>query len=358
MHEETYASKMRLSRDEVIGMLFRLTLLGACTYFGVKWIVNAMDPTKKQKDEAQKEAKKLMMRIGVQNVTLSEYEMSIAAQLLDPSTLRTSWDDIGGLDDVIEEIKHMIILPLQKRHLFSNSTLLSPPKGVLLHGPPGCGKTMIARAIARESGCRFINLQASSLTDKWYGESQKLSGAVFSLAMKIQPSIIFIDEIDSFLRSRASQDHEATAMMKAQFMTLWDGIATDPNCQVMVMGATNRPQDVDAAILRRMPSVFCVQLPNKRARKNILDIVLEGEDKNEDIDTDKLAQETEKFSGSDLKELCRAASVFRVQDYATGNKSDAPDSADLLRPLCMTDLSKALTKMKGAKYISPIPDLD
>ncbi|RXM96818.1 ATPase family AAA domain-containing protein 1-A [Acipenser ruthenus] len=132
---------------------------------------------------------------------------------------------------------------------------------VLLYGPPGCGKTLIGKATAKASGCRFINLQPSILTDKWYGESQKLTAAVFSLAVKIQPCIIFIDEIDSFLRNRSSLDHEATAMMKAQFMSLWDGLDTETDCQVMVMGASNRPQDVDPAILRRMPTTFQINFP-------------------------------------------------------------------------------------------------
>ncbi|XP_045898218.1 outer mitochondrial transmembrane helix translocase-like [Micropterus dolomieu] len=129
-------------------------------------------------------------------------------------------------------MKETVILPVQKRHLFQGSRLLQPPKGVLLYGPPGCGKTLIAKATAKEAGFRFINLQPSTLTDKWYGESQKLAAAVFSLAVKLQPSIIFVDEIDSFLRSRSSSDHEATAMMKAQFMSLWDGLDTDYHCQV------------------------------------------------------------------------------------------------------------------------------
>lgn len=130
-------------------------------------------------------------------------------------------------------------------HLFNICSCLarnSLISGVLLHGPPGCGKTLIAKATAREAGTYFINLDLSILTDKWYGESQKLAAAVFTLAVKLQPCIIFIDEIDSFLRARNSNDHEATAMMKAQFMSLWDGLITDPNCTVIIMGATNRPQ--------------------------------------------------------------------------------------------------------------------
>ncbi|CAF94890.1 unnamed protein product, partial [Tetraodon nigroviridis] len=350
-----------LSRNEVVGLLFRLTIFGAATYFTIKWMVDALDPTRKQKVEAQKQAEKLMRQIGVKNVKLSEYEMSIAAHLVDPLSLQITWADIAGLDEVITDLKETVILPVQKRHLFQNSRLLQPPKGVtegeknnpevvraphlqqvclsgqghtgshvfrtlgikqeeqitwadiagldevitdlketvilpvqkrhlfqnsrllqppkgvLLYGPPGCGKTLIAKATAKEAGFRFINLQPSTLTDKWYGESQKLAAAVFSLAVKLQPSIIFIDEIDSFLRSRSSSDHEATAMMKAQFMSLWDGLDTDTHLQVIVMGATNRPQDLDAAILRRMPTRFHINQPNERQREQILRLILDQE---------------------------------------------------------------------------------
>uniref|UniRef100_A0AAZ1WZI2 Outer mitochondrial transmembrane helix translocase n=1 Tax=Oreochromis aureus TaxID=47969 RepID=A0AAZ1WZI2_OREAU len=184
-----------LGRNEVIGLLFRLTIFGAVTYFTIKWMVDAIDPTRKQKVEAQKQAEKLMRQIGVKNVKLSEYEMSIAAHLVDPLSMQITWRDIAGLDEVITELKETVILPVQKRHLFLGSRLLQPPKGVLLYGPPGCGKTLIAKATAKEAGFRFINLQPSTLTDKWYGESQKLAAAVFSLAVKLQPAIIFIDEI-------------------------------------------------------------------------------------------------------------------------------------------------------------------
>ncbi|XP_071071893.1 outer mitochondrial transmembrane helix translocase isoform X3 [Dasypus novemcinctus] len=229
VHAEAFSRP--LSRNEVVGLIFRLTIFGAVTYFTIKWMVDAIDPTRKQKVEAQKQAEKLMKQIGVKNVKLSEYEMSIAAHLVDPLNMHVTWSDIAGLDDVITDLKDTVILPIKKKHLFENSRLLQPPKGVLLYGPPGCGKTLIAKATAKEAGCRFINLQPSTLTDKWYGESQKLAAAVFSLAIKLQPSIIFIDEIDSFLRNRSSSDHEATAMMKAQFMSLWDGLDTDHSCQ-------------------------------------------------------------------------------------------------------------------------------
>ncbi|GIZ04119.1 ATPase family AAA domain-containing protein 1-B [Caerostris extrusa] len=351
----------QITRNEVISLVFRLTLFGALTYFGVRWMVKAIDPTRKQKVEAQKRAERILNRIGVKNVRLSEYELSIAAQLVDPKTISISWDDIAGLEDIIQEIRETVILPIQKR--------------VLLHGPPGCGKTMIAKATAKEAGARFINLEVSSLTDKWYGESQKLAAAVFTLAIKIQPCIIFIDEIDSFLRSRDTFDHEATAMMKAQFMSLWDGLITDPDCQVIVMGATNRPHDVDRAILRRMPSMFHIGLPNAKQRTGVLKLVLENEVVAEDVSMEEIAKLTDGFSGSDLRELCRNAALYRVRDYCNAeikNKTDDKANStsdgevfhDALRPITMDDFLNALARMKDSKvhtsikYRSRVPDLD
>jgi ATPase family AAA domain-containing protein 1 len=128
--------------------------------------------------------------------------------------------DVGGLEPIIASLRESIIYPLLYPNLFgASSSLIGAPKGVLLYGPPGCGKTMLAKALAKESGATFINIAASVLTNKWYGESNKLVAALFSLARKCQPSIIFIDEIDSFLRERAKDDHEVTGMMKAEFMT-------------------------------------------------------------------------------------------------------------------------------------------
>jgi len=183
-----------------------------------------------------------------------------------------------------------------------------------LYGPPGCGKTLIAKAMAKESKCWFINLDVSVLTDKWYGESQKLTAAVFTLAEKLQPCIIFIDEIDSLLRLRATQDHEVTAMMKAQFMSLWDGLITDPHKTVIVMGATNRPKDMDSAILRRRAAKFHIPIPDLNQRKHILDLTLKQEVVDSDFNLDRLAQITDGFSGSDLKEVARSAAVACLAD--------------------------------------------
>ncbi|XP_072521374.1 outer mitochondrial transmembrane helix translocase [Salminus brasiliensis] len=358
-----------LTRNEVVGMLVRLTIFGAATYYSIKWVVEALDPTQKQKSQAKKRAELLMKQIGVEGVSLNEYEMNIATHLVVPRSMKVTWRDVAGLDDIITEMQDTVILPFQKRHLFRGSKLFQPPRGVLLYGPPGCGKTLIAKATAKASGCQFINLQASTLTDKWYGESQKLTAAVFSLAVKLQPCIIFIDEIDSFLRNRSSLDHEATAMMKAQFMSLWDGLETGASTQVMVMGATNRPQDVDVAILRRMPTAFHVGLPNAAQRQEILRLILSGENLSNAINLKEIAEKTEGYSGSDLRELCRDAAMYRVRDYVRkqqmrqiaqqfqlDEEEELVDGARL-RPVTQLDLLFGLDKMKESKQATVTANL-
>ena len=173
---------------------------------------------------------------------------------------------------------------------------------------------MLAKALAKESGATFINMHVSTLTNKWFGESNKLVAALFSLARKLQPSIIFIDEIDSFLRERASGDHEVTSMMKAEFMTLWDGLTSSTD-RIMVLGATNRPNDIDSAILRRLPKRYAVSLPNSTQREKILKLMLSSTPLDKSFSISELVKRTEGYSGSDLKELCRNAAMRPVREF-------------------------------------------
>ncbi|XP_063167581.1 outer mitochondrial transmembrane helix translocase-like [Candoia aspera] len=365
-----------LTRNEVFVVLLRVAIFGATTYFSIKWVSDALDPAQKQRIQLKKRAEHLMKQIGIERVKLTEHEMSVVAHLVVPRDIKVTWNDVAGLDELVSELQDTVILPLQQTHLFEHSRLCQPPKGVLLYGPPGCGKSLLAKAMAQTSNCRFINLQASTLMDKWYGESQKLTAAVFSLATKIQPCIIFIDEIDAFLRNRSRTDHEATAMMKAEFMSLWDGLQTESNCQVMVLGATNRPQDVDPAILRRMPTAFQIALPTQRQRQDILKLILAGENMSNAVSLKELAEKTRGYSGSDLWELCRDAATYRVRDYVRKqqmkqiaqmlHQTDSDGEVDLeensLRPLTQLDLLLALEKMresKGATSAAPTePALD
>uniref|UniRef100_A0A915IYN9 AAA+ ATPase domain-containing protein n=1 Tax=Romanomermis culicivorax TaxID=13658 RepID=A0A915IYN9_ROMCU len=277
-------------------VIFYIVRLAASTVAGiylVNKLIGYLDPTNAQKKKSKLVAEQILKHVGINAKDISEltdYEMMIATHVISSDT-GVTWNDVGGYASEINELQDNIILPLR---LSCSSKVFSPPKGVLLYGPPGCGKTLIAKALASAAescvtvtvyvgrilcalGARFINLQISTLTDKWYGESNKLASAVFSLARKLQPSIIFIDEIDSFLRSRASDDHEATAMMKALFMSLWEGFSTDAHNRIIILGATNRPQDVDAAILRRMPTKYYIGLPDEYQRRLIFQVILKNE---------------------------------------------------------------------------------
>ncbi|XP_062546279.1 outer mitochondrial transmembrane helix translocase-like [Armigeres subalbatus] len=373
-----------ITRNEVVQFVLRISLVSIVTYYSAKWLMKNLDPTNKSKKKAIEKAEDILRKLGP-NIkssaltNLNDYELVIASHLVVPENIAVSWDSIAGLDHVCQEIKESLVFPVCHRDMFSASALYQAPKGVLLYGPPGCGKTLIAKATAKEAGMRFINLDVAMLTDKWYGESQKLASAVFSLAVKIQPCIIFIDEIDSFLRARNASDHEATAMMKTQFMMLWDGLNTESDSTVIVMGATNRPQDLDKAILRRMPAQFHIGLPSEEQRLKILQLILRQEKLAKDIELAQLARMTNGYSGSDLREMCRNASVYRIRKVMrekskemaaaaelgktngmNGNCSKAvsiPSAAgspmlDEAPAITMEDLVESLRNMKHSKYNS------
>jgi len=308
-------------------------------YYIIKYVLAQMnlDPEAEQKEQNRLQSAAILRRLDApqsnqlsrsldpgrprkEDLRLTQYEEVILQELVFPEDISVSFEDIGGLSDIIEDLRESVIYPLTLPELFStSSSLLAAPSGVLLYGPPGCGKTMLAKALAHESGACFINLHISTVTNKWFGDSNKLVNAVFSLARKLEPVIVFIDEIDAVLGTRHSGEHEASGMVKAEFMTHWDGLASANTSgrpqRILILGATNRINDIDDAILRRMPKKFPISLPNASQRLKILKIILRDTklDK-ESLDLDYLSRVMAGMSGSDVKEACREAAMVPVRE--------------------------------------------
>ncbi|SCW00055.1 LAFE_0B08460g1_1 [Lachancea fermentati] len=324
---------------------------GISLYYLVNRLLNEAEGgplSGKSKESRQKQSQTwqtlVKMNPDLASVNLNSYERTVLSSVVIPQDIDVSFSNIGGLEDIIEELTESVIYPLTTPELYTSHSLLTAPRGVLLYGPPGCGKTMIAKALAKESGANFISIRMSSIMDKWYGESNKIVDAIFSLANKIQPCIIFIDEIDSFLRERASSDHEVTAMLKAEFMTLWDGLTS--NGRIMILGATNRMTDIDSAFLRRLSKRFPIPLPTEDERRKILLVLLKDTalDKR-DFDLDYLVSATRGMSGSDLKELCRDAALNAAREYIRQKRQLANEGEDVvvdMRPLKNKDFLKNL----------------
>ncbi|XP_061371799.1 uncharacterized protein LOC133314345 isoform X2 [Gastrolobium bilobum] len=256
-------------------------------------------------------------------VTENEFEKRLLADVIPPSDIGVTFDDIGALENVKDTLKELVMLPLQRPELFRKGQLTKPCKGILLFGPPGTGKTMLAKAVATEAGANFINISMSSITSKWFGEGEKYVKAVFSLASKIAPSVIFVDEVDSMLGRRENPgEHEAMRKMKNEFMVNWDGLRTKDSERVLVLAATNRPFDLDEAVIRRLPRRLMVNLPDAQNRAKILRVILAKEDLSADVHLHAIASMTDGYSGSDLKNLCVTAAHRPIKEILEKEKKE------------------------------------
>ena len=264
----------------------------------------------------QERIKILKKRKNTQRDSITQVESDNGHTILNQimqTGLHTTFSDIIGNENAKLALKESIILPSMRPDIFTG--LRSPNCGILLLGPPGNGKTLLAEACAVESKCRFFLISASCLTSKWMGESEKLMRALFTVATNLQPSIIFFDEIDSLLSKRKGDEHETSRRLKTEFLSRFGGAGTNQQSGVLVIGATNRPQDIDDAVLRRFPKRIFIDMPEFLDRKEMLSQFIKNERHVlSPEDFDMLAKATEGFSGSDLFNLAKDATFQPIRE--------------------------------------------
>jgi len=262
---------------------------------------------------------------------------------------KITWNDIGGYEDAKKEIKEYIELPLKNRDIAMKYGL-KPPKGMLLFGPPGCGKTMMMRALANESKLNFLYVNISDIMSKWYGESEARLRELFNNARKNSPCILFFDEIDTIGVKRESHTGDSvTPRLLSLMLSEIDGLHSEDG--VIVVGSTNVPQMLDKALLRagRFDKLIYIGPPNKEARKQILQIHCKGKPLAEDVDFDKLAEITERYSGADLANLCQEA-ARKVASEAIEKGAD--------RKITMADFIELIKKYKPSITLQMVEDYE
>ncbi|XP_025206779.1 fidgetin-like protein 1 isoform X2 [Melanaphis sacchari] len=250
-----------------------------------------------------------------------------------------TWDDISGLQFAKNTIQESVIWPLLRPDIFKG--IRRPPKGILLFGPPGTGKTLIGKCIASQSNSTFFSISASTITSKWIGEGEKSVRALFAVARCHQPAVIFIDEIDSLLCQRNEQEHDSSRKIKTEFLIQLDGAGTSDDDRILIIGATNRPQELDEAARRRLVKKLYIRLPDLQARKDMIKKLVDSENHVlSDDDLEKIASLSNGYSGADMKSLCQEASLgpIRSMTFDMINKIEA----DQVRPINLQDFLSAL----------------
>ncbi|KAL7061417.1 hypothetical protein AAHC03_0302 [Spirometra sp. Aus1] len=208
---------------------------------------------------------------------LKKYDQALVGKILDDvltDCSQVSFDDIAGNEEVKEHLREAVIYPALRPELFTG--LRSPVRGILLFGPPGNGKTMLAKAVATESKCVFLNISAASILSKWVGDSEKYVKVLFAVARALEPAIIFLDEVDALLIARKEDNNNVGRRVLTQFLAEVDGAGSGEE-RILVLGATNRPQELDDAALRRFPKRLLVPMPNLAARTQLLNILLHNQ---------------------------------------------------------------------------------
>ncbi|MBS3815254.1 MAG: AAA family ATPase, partial [Hadesarchaea archaeon] len=259
----------------------------------------------------------------LEGLEVTKEDFSAAMRQVEPSAMRevliqvpdVNWKDVGGLEDVKQDLKESVELPIKNPDAFEKLGI-EAPHGTLLYGPPGTGKTLLARAVATESDANFISIKGPELLSKWVGESEKAVRETFKKARMAAPTVIFFDEIDAMVPKRGSRvgDSGVGERVISQLLTELDGLEKLEN--VAVIGATNRPDLIDPALLRpgRFDRVILTPSPDKKARKEIFKIHTKKMPLADDVDLDELAEKTKDYVGADIASICKEAGLMALRE--------------------------------------------
>ncbi len=270
---------------------------------------------------------------------------SISGTILTESP-NVKWLDIAGLEDCKQSLREAIVLPIMKPELFTGAR--KPWSGILLFGPPGCGKTLLAKAAATECKATFFSVSSADLLSKWLGESEKLISSLFKVARIKAPSLIFMDEIDS-VATRRGEGHEGGGerRVKTQLLSEIQGMKSTYDKPLLVLGATNRPWDIDTAMLSRFEKKVYVPLPDMPARIGIFKIHTAGINSDlTDEDYIELAVRADGYSGRDIANVCREVIMIPIRELDMGGLLENSEKEVVVRDITLKDFIKTLKKVK------------
>jgi len=292
-----------------------------------------------------KKSDEILSKEVIENLKITDEDFYSAYKRVEPSAMRevlievpkVKWEDVGGLEEVKQELRETVEWPLKYPELFEDAGV-EPTRGILLYGPPGCGKTLLAKAVANESNANFISVKGPELLSKWVGESERGVRKIFSRARQAAPSIIFFDEIDSIAGIRGTDTSQVTERVVAQILSELDGISSLKD--VTVIGATNRPDLIDKALLRpgRFEKMIYVPMPDRNMRKEIFKVHTKKM-KLKDVDINDLVEKTSGYSGADIAALCREAGMNALRKAVKEGKKK-------IDGVTMEDFRSALKKIK------------
>lgn len=285
------------------------------------------------------------------------YADRIIAEATLTKDLQVQFSDVVGQDKAKLSLLQNIILPNKRPDIFKGPR--APARGIMLFGPPGTGKTMLAKALSSALQAKFFAVSSSTFAAKYYGESERLMKALFDVARANQPAVIFIDELDSILRSRNSGDHEASLRVKTEFLVQTEGFATDRESKVFIIAATNRPQDLDDAVLRRFQKRILVDLPTAADREAILrecasEVALSTSDQPNFAQLAANIPERT-MSCSDIKAICRSAVMRPIMDVL--DRIDRVSESDI-RPVTMADFEAAILTNRRSVSHAQLVEID